>query len=45
MPECLVPESLADLELQRAKALERFLSLGDFPTRFHHRQRAPLRKT
>jgi uncharacterized protein DUF6788 len=30
MPECLVPESLTDLELERAKLLEQFLSLGDF---------------
>ena len=30
MPECLVPESLPDLELERAKLLEQFLSLGDF---------------
>lgn len=30
MPECLVPESLTDLELERAKLLERILSLGDF---------------
>src|SRR5258708_24759075 len=31
MPECLVPESLTDLELERAKLLEQFLGLGDFP--------------
>jgi hypothetical protein len=30
MPECLVPESLTDLERERAKLLEQFLSLGDF---------------
>lgn len=30
MPECLVPESLTDLELGRAKLLEEFLRLGDF---------------
>ena len=30
MPECLVPESLTDLELKRAKLLEQFLGLGDF---------------
>jgi len=30
MPECLVPESLPDLELERAKLLEQFLSLADF---------------
>ena len=30
MPECLVPESLPDLERERAKLLEQFLSLGDF---------------
>src|SRR6202162_3801917 len=30
MPECLVPESLPDLELEHAKLLEQFLSLGDF---------------
>src|ERR1700730_15280327 len=30
MPECLVPESLTDLELERAKLLEQFLGLGDF---------------
>jgi hypothetical protein len=30
MPECLVPESLSDLELERAKLLEQFLGLGDF---------------
>lgn len=30
MPECVVPESLTDLEVQRAKLLEQFLSLGDF---------------
>lgn len=30
MPECLVPESLTDLEQERAKLLEQFLSLGDF---------------
>ena len=30
MPECLVSESLTDLELGRAKLLEQFLSLGDF---------------
>ena len=30
MPECLVPESLTDLEPERAKLLEQFLGLGDF---------------
>ncbi|HWO31937.1 MAG TPA: DUF6788 family protein [Candidatus Acidoferrum sp.] len=30
MPECSVPESLPDLELERAKLLEQFLSLADF---------------
>src|SRR6516165_1557854 len=30
MPECVVPESLNDLEVERAKLLEQFLSLGDF---------------
>jgi hypothetical protein len=30
MPECLVPESLADLEVERAKLLQQFLALGDF---------------
>jgi hypothetical protein len=30
MPECSVPESLPDLELERAKLLEQFLRLGDF---------------
>ena len=30
MPECFVPESLTDLELERAKLLAQFLSLGDF---------------
>lgn len=30
MAESLVPESLADLELERAKLLQQFLSLGDF---------------
>jgi len=30
MPECLVQESLTDLERERAKLLEQFLSLGDF---------------
>jgi hypothetical protein len=30
MPECLVPESLTDLELERAELLEQFLGLGDF---------------
>jgi hypothetical protein len=30
MPECLVPESLTDLERERAKLLQQFLSLGDF---------------
>jgi len=30
MPECLVPESLPDLERERAELLEQFLSLGDF---------------
>jgi len=30
MPECLVPESLTELELERAKLLEQFVSLGDF---------------
>lgn len=30
MPECLVPESLPELERERAKLLEQFLSLGDF---------------
>lgn len=30
MPECPVPESLPDLELERAKLLEQFLGLGDF---------------
>ena len=29
MPESLVPESLADLELKRTQLLEQFLSLGD----------------
>ena len=30
MPECLVPESLPELERERAKLLEQLLSLGDF---------------
>jgi hypothetical protein len=30
MPECLVPESLTELELERTKLLEQFLRLGDF---------------
>ena len=30
MPECPMPESLADLERERAKLLEQFLRLGDF---------------
>ena len=30
MPQSLVPESLADLELERAKLLGQFLSLSDF---------------
>jgi hypothetical protein len=30
MPECLVSQSLIDLERERAKLLEQFLSLGDF---------------
>ncbi|HKN34109.1 MAG TPA: DUF6788 family protein [Terriglobales bacterium] len=30
MPECLMPQSLADLELERAKLLEQFRSLSDF---------------
>jgi len=30
MPECLVAESLTDLELERDKLLEQFLGLGDF---------------
>jgi hypothetical protein len=30
MPHCSVPESLPDLELERAKLLEQFLSLADF---------------
>lgn len=30
MPECLVPDSLTDLERERAKLLQQFLSLGDF---------------
>jgi len=30
MPECLVPESLTDLQLERAKLLQQFLAVGDF---------------
>ena len=30
MPECPVPESLPDLELERAKLLQQFLTLTDF---------------
>lgn len=30
MPECLVSQSLTDLERERTKLLEQFLSLGDF---------------
>jgi hypothetical protein len=30
MPECLVPESLTELELERTKLLEQFLRLSDF---------------
>ena len=29
MPECVVPELLNDLEVERAKLLEQFLSLGE----------------
>jgi hypothetical protein len=30
MPECLVPESLTGLELERTRLLEQFLRFGDF---------------
>ena len=30
MPECVVPQSLTDLEVERAKLLQQFLTLGDF---------------
>jgi hypothetical protein len=45
MPESLVPESLPDLELERAKLLEQFLCLGDFRPGSITRQRTALRET
>jgi hypothetical protein len=45
MPECVVPESLNDLEVERAKLLEQFLSLGDFRPGSITASLSSLRKT